>query len=114
MTPTLFDQDVSNEKVTEIKMPEYNRFGNDAQYQENKDHFKNQTQIVLNHLLKGETVTGAKMYELHKIQDIRPRIASIKKSLIGTQHCLVEKRIIGGHGAKEWKLERIESVNKAA
>lgn len=91
---------------TQIEMPERNQNGNNESYQANKEHFKSQTEIVLEHLMRGETVTGTRMYELHKIQDVRPRIAAIKKTLIGTNMRLVEERIKGGHGAKSWRIEK--------
>ena len=90
-----------------IEMPAHNQHGNNASYQENKPHYKNQTEKVLAHLLKGESVTSKLMYELHQIQDIRPRIAAIKKSLDKNKFTLEEGRIFGGKGAKSWKLINI-------
>jgi hypothetical protein len=107
--------------LQEVKlvMPEHNRHGNDAQYQQSKSHFKTQTDIVMEHLEKGEWVTGVDMYEKHRILDVRPRIAAIKKSLIGTGRVLLEEKIKGGHGAKKWAIEdkvrsEIEKIKKAA
>lgn len=87
-----------------LVMPSHNRNGNDEQYQEGKEHFKTQTQIVLEHLERGEEVTGELMYQLHRILDTRPRIAAIKKSLAGTWKYIEERKIPGAHGAKAWRL----------
>jgi len=89
----------------EIILPAHNCNGNDSQFQENREHFKSQTEVVLEHLELGEWVTGIRMYELHKIQDIRPRIAAIKKLLALTGRVLLEEKIKGAHGAKRWALE---------
>lgn len=75
--------------------------GNQEILEENRKHFQGQAQKVLEHLLKGERVSGSRMYELHKIQDIRPRIAAIKKA----GYLVKEEKIKGGHGAKEWFIE---------
>jgi hypothetical protein len=107
--------------LQEVKlvMPEHNRHGQDASYQENKSHFKTQTEIVMDHLEKGEWVSGVDMYEKHRILDVRPRIASIKKTLRLTGRVLLEEKIKGGHGAKKWAIEdkvrsEIEKIKKAA
>jgi hypothetical protein len=105
----------SQPPLIEIIMPDRNRNGNDSQYQDNKSHFKTQTEVVMGHLERGEWVTGVDMYEKHRILDTRPRIAAIKKSLIGTGRVLLEEKIKGGHGAKRWGLEdRINEKKKAA
>ena len=75
--------------------------GNQAILEENREHYSNQTQTVLNHLLNGESVSGARMYDLHRIQDIRPRIAAIKK--LGYE--LEETKISNGKGAKSWRIK---------
>lgn len=98
----------SQTHLTEIILPVHNRNGNDAHYQSEKNHFKNQTEIVLAHLMNGERVTGKEMFELHGIQDIRPRLAAIRKSLIGTNKRLVSERIKGAHGSKISWLESFE------
>lgn len=81
--------------------------GNQEILDENRKHFQGQALLVLEHLLKGERVSGSKMYELHKIQDVRARIYSIKKA--GYNIC--EAKIKGGHGAKEWFLESKERTD---
>jgi hypothetical protein len=100
--------EVPNQHVTfpalDITLPSHNKNGNDAQYQENKSHFSNQAQKVLEHLKRGEWVSGMQMNQLYGIQDIRPRIASIKRS----GNVLEERKIKGAHGAKEWRISPSE------
>lgn len=88
--------------VNHLTVPHNRHKGNQQILNENREHFSNQTKTVLDHLLKGEKVSGLKMMRLHGIQDIRPRIACIKK--LGYQ--LTEEKIKGGHGAKEWHLKQ--------
>lgn len=85
----------------ELTAPYNKGAGNQQILEENREHFNGQAKKVLDHLLKGERVSGLRMMELYKIQDIRPRIAAIKKA--GYQ--LKEEKISGGHGAKEWFIE---------
>lgn len=87
--------------LQEVKlvMPEHNRHGQDASYQENKGHFKTQTEIVDEHLKK-EPVTSLLMMKLYGIIDTRARIYALKKS--GRK--IGERKIVGGKGSKEWFL----------
>jgi len=84
---------------------DHNRHGQDEVYQDNRPHFQSQTEVVLSHLRNGEVVTGARMFTLHQIQDIRPRIAAIRKLFLTTGERLLENRIKGANGAKEWWIE---------
>lgn len=81
--------------------------GNQEILDANRKHFQGQALKVLEHLLKGERVSGSRMFELYRIQDIRPRIAMIKK-----YYPIGEEKIKGGHGAKEWYLQRL-TVNES-
>lgn len=91
---------------------EHNRNGNDTQYQVNKEHFTKQAATVWECLKNGESVTGKDMFERFQIQDVRPRIAAIKKALIGTDYELQETKIPNGKGAKQWTL--IQKSKKVA
>lgn len=82
--------------------PEHNRHtGNQQILEENRKHFEGQTKKVLDHLLKGEKVTGLKMMELHKIQDVRARIYAIKKA----GYDVAEEKVEGGKGSKAWFIK---------
>lgn len=86
-------------------MPSHNRNGNDESYQENKEHFAGQTKLVWELLLQGETITGERMFMEHRVQDVRPRIATIKKYLeVNKDYELQESKVPNGHGAKQWQL----------
>lgn len=81
---------------------EHNRHGQDESYQENRQHYSNQTEIVLAHLDNGEWVSSKSMFELHQIMDCRARIYSLKKA----GYKIVEEKIKGGKGSKLWRLEK--------
>jgi hypothetical protein len=83
---------------------EHNTNGNNKTFQENKPHFHNQTGKVLYELSLGVKVTGQNMYVKYSIQDIRPRIAAIKKALKLYGIELQESKILKGHGAKQWHI----------
>ena len=85
----------------EIVLPAHNQHGNDEQFQENREHFKSQTEVVLEHLLKGEAVSSLTMFHKHQIMDCRARIFALKKS----GYKIGERKVIGGKGSKEWYLE---------
>lgn len=86
-------------------MPEHNRHNNDAQYQENKEHLKSQTEVVRNELEKGNPVSSLRMIKEFGIIDTRARIFALKKS----GYKIGERKIVGGKGSKEWFL-----INEAA
>lgn len=109
---TLFTPQVELCDGLENYMPEHNRNGNDTDYQVNKAHFTKQALTVWECLVKGEEVTGKAMFERFQIQDVRPRIAAIKKALEGSDYYLLETKIPGGHGAKSWTL--IQKTKKVA
>lgn len=88
--------------------PDNNRHGNQKALEENRLHFEGQGRIVLEHLLKGEKVSGLRMMQLHGIMDTRARIYSIKNLLIkviGNADGLKKNKIQGANGAQEWSLE---------
>lgn len=100
---SIFDipqKELSQPRFNGLTVPHNRHKGNDQILQENRKHFENHTQIVLDHMMKGERVSGLRMMKEHGIQDIRPRIAAIKK--LG--YNVLEEKIKGGHGAKEWRL----------
>jgi hypothetical protein len=78
----------------------HNRHGQNESLNENREHFTKQALIVLGHLLNGEYVDGLSMFKIHEIQDIRPRIAAIKK-----HYPVEEEKIPGAHGAKRWRIK---------
>lgn len=107
----LFNQPSYEPQLTEAR----NRHrGNQEILDENREHFSSQTEIVFSHLRKGEKVSGLQMMGLYKIQDVRPRIAKIRKILEEYGIELMEERIPGGHGAKTWWITPtdLHEVNK--
>lgn len=88
---------------------------NNESLQENRVHFSGQARVVLDLLMKGETVSSLKMIQTpYFILDTRARIYSIEKVLNIT---IPETKIPGGRGAKEWSLtpELIQVIkNKCA
>lgn len=107
--------DIFSDSPKEVLTPSFNTGkGNQEILDDNRAHFNGQAKLVLDHLLKGERVSGEQMHELHKIQDVRARIYSIKKYLAEFGIEVQEAKIKGGHGAKEWYLlpESIQLLSK--
>jgi Helix-turn-helix domain len=76
------------------------------QLEDSLGHFNKQCSIVLKHLLTGQKLSGMQAITYYKIIDIRPRIATLKKSGI----LISEQKIQGAHGAKEWFMSETEIV----
>lgn len=91
--------DLFNQPAYQLTEPFNQHTGNQEILDDNREHYSQQAKLVLEHLLRGEWVNGRQMNRLHQIQDIRPRIAAIKKYYV-----LEERKIEGGHGSKEWKI----------
>ena len=87
---------------------DHNRNGNDETFQINKPHFQNQAEKVLYDLLQGETVSGRTMFAKYEIQDIRPRIAAIKKAFKLYGFELQETKIPGCARAKQWHIAQTD------
>lgn len=89
--------------------PERNKNGGQANLDENRPHFTAQALTVLQHLLNGEWVSGREMFIKHDIQDVRPRIAALRKYFE-----LDEEKIPNAKGAKRWriKLDKLAEYKK--
>lgn len=92
---------ISFDRELQLTVPHNRHKGNEDILNENREHFTNQTQLVLNHLKRGERVSGLRMMKLHGIQDVRARIYAIKKA----GYVVMEEKIKGGHGAKKWWIK---------
>lgn len=71
------------------------------QVEEHFGHFSGQNEEVFEHLMKGGNISSRTAMNIHRIGDVRPRIASIIKAGFVVR----EKKIYKGNGAKVWWME---------
>lgn len=99
MTSDLFSQ-------PPLTIPFNRHKGNQAILEANRNHFGGQTKIVLELLMKGESVSSRDMFDRFNIVDCRARLFAIRKK----GYLVTEERIVGGKGSKVWRMtkEQIE------
>jgi hypothetical protein len=87
----------------------HNANGNQKQLDDNRLHFTQQAQWVLEQLLKGRDISGLTAWKEFNIQDTRARIFSLRKAGL----LISERRIEGAHGSKEWYMDKQQiEINK--